>query len=59
MIVFFLMVMGNIPILYQKRIADATKKWREMKKSWSKYGVTGNWPDFELALLEAELSDMG
>jgi hypothetical protein len=30
--VLFLMVMGNIPIVYQNRIADASKKCMEMEK---------------------------
>ena len=36
--------MGNIPILYQNSLADARKKWREMKKFWAKEDSTGNWP---------------
>ena len=31
-IVLFLMVMGNISIVYQKEIADASKKCKGMKK---------------------------
>ena len=30
--VLFLMVMGNIPILYQNGTVDASKKYLEMKK---------------------------
>jgi hypothetical protein len=36
--------MGNIPILYQNSLTDASKKWREMKKFWAKEDSTGNWP---------------